>query len=71
MTKAQLIELVNALRAENSTLRTQLDAAKAPRASAHTNPSAKQLQAACARLHAQYPNRRSFTGEEVRQACSD
>ena len=69
MLKSELVTLVNALRAENSTLRTQLEAAKAPRASA-THPSASSLQAACARLAAQHPNRRSFTGEEVRQACS-
>lgn len=69
MLKSDLVDLVNALRVENSTLRTQLAAAKAPRASAPAHPSASALQAACARLAAQHPNRRSFTGEEVRQAC--
>lgn len=70
MLKKDLIDLVNALRAENSTLRTQLDAARATRTPAGRQPTPAALQAACARLAAQHPHRRSFTGEEVRQACS-
>lgn len=72
MLKKELITLVASLRTENSALRTQLEAAKAqstPPAKRAGNPTPAAMKAACARLAKQYPQRRSFTGEEVRQAC--
>ena len=65
MLKSELITLVNALRAENSLLTTQLAAARcAPRETRSID--------AVRRLVAKYPQRRSFTSDEVRAeaACS-
>lgn len=64
MLKSELITLVNALRAENSTLRTQVEAAQALRPTRPVD--------AVKRLAARYPERRSFTDAEVRAeaACS-
>lgn len=59
MTKAQLIDLVNALRAENSTLRTQLEAVR------HVQPAANARREALQRLHALYPSAKSFSAAEL------
>lgn len=67
MLKAELITLVLALRAENSLLTTQLAAARC-----HAVREPTTSFAAIKRLAARYPDRKSFTADEVRGevACS-
>lgn len=69
MTKADLIALAQQLRAENSVLRTQLEAARA--CNKRTARPTRPIEA-IERLVARYPERRSFTDAEVRAeaACS-
>lgn len=59
MLKKDLIDLVIALRAENSTLRTQLDAVR------HVQPARDARREALQRLHALYPSAKSFSAAEL------
>ena len=59
MLKSELVTLVNALRVENTTLRTQLDAVR------HAQPAANARREALQRLHALYPSAKSFSAAEL------